>query len=386
MNKIRYNAVVVHYSEIALKGENRPYFEKILIQNIENALDKKGYTTIERNYGTVILNLTGDANIPAISETLKCIPGISSYAPAVRTTTSIDDIKKYSLDFATIHKKRSFKIDTKRSDKTFTIKSLDLNEEIGSFIVEKTGMKVKLKEPGLVIYIELINKQAYLYHEKQAGIGGLPVNSAGKLLCLLSGGIDSPVASYMLMKRGAHIVFVHFRNDTQTNSKSKIVDLVTTLTRFQNKSTLYIVDFKDIQKEIIKNVTSKIRMIIYRRFMFKIAEKILEQEQAKGFITGDSVAQVASQTLDNLQVIYEASHYPVFAPLIGMNKQETIDLAHKIGTYDISIQPYNDCCSFLIAQHPETKANHIMIQKAEEAIDFAQILELAKKHTERIVL
>ena len=383
---VNYNAVIVHYAEIGLKGSNRPYFEKLLVRNIMIALRKTNYEEIKRNYGSVIIYLKNNADIKKIKDCLKNIPGISSYSLSVKGNASLKHIKKHALAIAAENKKKSFRIDTKRSDKSFKMSSIQLNEKIGSYVVEKTGMKVKLKNPGLTIYIELIGGEAFLYQEKTQGLGGLPVDSAGKLVSLLSGGIDSPVASFLMMKRGAHIIFIHFRNETQSTSKDKIKSLVKILTKYQLSSKLYIVDFKNIQKEIIMKIPAKQRMIIYRRVMLRIAESILEKEKAEGFVTGDSVAQVASQTLDNLKVIYDAAGYPVFAPLIGLNKQEIVDIAHKIGTYETSILPYSDCCSFLIAKHPDTKADLEIIEKMEENLDFEKIMKLAKKNIERLIL
>jgi thiamine biosynthesis protein ThiI len=377
-----YNAVVVHYAEIALKGENRPYFERILVTNIKESIGKV-YTDIKRTFGIIIISLEKNVDLAAVEDCLRKIPGISSYAPAIKVESDVDAIKMQALEIAKNHKKKSFKIETKRSDKSFKLRSLELNENVGSFIVEKTGMKVKLDEPELTIFIEIVCGQVFMYHEKHDTIGGMPIGSAGKLVSLLSGGIDSPVASYFMMKRGVRVIFVHFRNDTQTASKEKIFSLVKVLSGFQHQSILYIVDFKDIQKEIIKNINSRIRMIVYRRMMLRIAETILKKEKARGFITGDSVSQVASQTLENLGVIYQAANYPIFAPLIGMNKQEIVDIGRKIGTYEVSILPYSDCCSFLIAKHPETKAYPNMIEEAEQQMNISELILLAEKNTER---
>jgi len=381
-----YNAIVVHYSEIGLKGSNRPLFEKILVRNMLIGLRNTNYKSIERKYGCIIIHLKKNADINKIQDVLKNTPGISSYSLAIESKQTLQVIKKKALAIATENKKKSFKISTKRSDKSFIYTSLQLNEKIGKYISEKTSMKVKLKNPGLVIYIEIISSNVFIYHERKQGIGGLPVGTAGKVIALLSGGIDSPVASYLLMKRGARVIFVHFLNETVQKSENKVIDLVKVLTKYQLNSILYIVRFGEIQKEIIKSIPAKQRMIIYRRVMFRIAEKIAKKVDTKAFVTGDSVAQVASQTLDNLRVIYQVANHPVLAPLIGMNKQEIMDMAQEIGTYETSIQPYSDCCSFLIHKHPETKAEIEIIEKIESNLNLEKIMRLAEKNTEKRII
>ncbi len=277
--------------------------------------------------------------------------------------TSIKMLKKQEFD--------SFKVVCKRSNKTFKFKSLEISAQIGGDIHEILKKKVDVKNPKLILNIEICDKEAYVYSNKINGVGGLPVGSSGKMICSLSGGIDSPVAAYMMMKRGCKIIFVHIHNDTQADKAvlSKITDLVEQLNNYQLNSKLYIVPFGELQRRIIAVVPSKLRMIVYRRFMLKIINKIAYKERAKAIITGDSIGQVASQTIDNMTCIRESSELPVFSPLIGMNKEEIIILSRKIGTFETSIRPYPDCCSFMIAEHPETRAEIETIKKAEEHIE-----------------
>jgi thiamine biosynthesis protein ThiI len=218
--------------------------------------------------------------------------------------------------------------------------------------------------------------------KKEQGMGGLPVGTAGKIVCLLSGGIDSPVASAMMMKRGAEVIFVHCYNKTinEVGVEQKIKDLVAQLSKIQGKSSLYIVPFDELQRAVIANVQADLRMIVYRRLMFKIAEAIVEKEGAQAIVTGDSLGQVASQTLENLNVVYDATDLLKFAPLIGMNKREVVDIAQKIGTYGISIRPYGDCCSLMIAQHPETRSDLAVVKSQEKKLRISKLLRAAIKN------
>ncbi len=348
--------IVVRYSEIATKGKNRNLFENCLVKNIKTALGKN-INKIYKRYGKIICKINNKSK--NIEELLKNIPGIANFSFAVESKLNINEIKNKSLEVAKNKDFKTFKIIASRSYKKFELNSIRVNNMVGEFIIEKLKKKVDMKNPDINIFIEIGEKEAFVYTEKIKGIGGLPVGVSGKIMCSLSGGIDSPVASFLMMKRGCEVVFVHIFNDTQTDilAQEKIKEIVKELTKFQLKSKLYVVPFGKIQKQIIINVPSKFRMIVYRRFMMKIINEIAKKEKAKAIVTGDSVGQVASQTLENLNSIYDAAKFPIFAPLAGMNKEEIINLAKRIKTFDISIKPYPDCCSFMIAQHPETKSN-----------------------------
>jgi thiamine biosynthesis protein ThiI len=378
-----YTHIIIHYDEITLKGGNRPFFERALISNIKESLESIKYNKIYKDGGKIIVEINKNTDLEKIKEVLKNIPGISNFYFAVSEEKDLEKINKKAVEFLKKYlkkeNKKTFKIEARRSDKKFKFKSPEINAKVGEYVLENAELKVDVHQPDLEIVIDIGNKNCFIYFEKIKGIGGLPVGIAGKLISLLSGGIDSPVASFMMMKRGARVIFVHFKNRTINNTgDDKIKNLVKKLSRFQGKSKLYIVPFEEFQKEIIAKIPSKNRMIIYRRIMFKIAEKIAKKENAKGFATGDSLSQVASQTLENIGVIYNSANLPVFSPLIGMNKQEIIDLATKIKTYETSILPYQDCCSFLIAKHPETKSKLDEILKQEENLE---IDEIAKRIT-----
>ncbi|MBU1136662.1 MAG: tRNA uracil 4-sulfurtransferase ThiI [Nanoarchaeota archaeon] len=358
--------IIVHYSEIGIKGKNRGYFENKLIGNLRLCLGKRAKKVYKR-YGRIVCEIDKDDG--EITEILERVPGVAYFCFSVKSKLDINDIKKKCFEILKSKEFKTFRVLTKRSNKNFEFSSNKIDRFIGEEVIKKFKKKVNLGNPELTLFIEVGEKEVFVYTDKIKGIGGLPVGVSGKVVCSLSGGIDSPVASYLMMKRGCKVVFVHIYNKTQQGVVQKIKDIVEQLSKFQINSKLYIVGFEKIQKQIIMNVPSKYRMIVYRRFMMKIINEIAKKENAKAVITGDSVGQVASQTIENLNCIYDASEIPVFAPLIGMNKQEIIDISNKIETYSLSILDYPDCCSFMIAKHPETKAELNEIKKIEKNIE-----------------
>ena len=360
-----YTHIIIHYSEIGTKGQNRGFFEKKLVKNIKYSLKNLGIKQTRRERGRILLELNKKYNEKKIIEKLKCIPGIANFSFAVTSSLDIEKMKKV-LDKLII-KKKTFKIEASRSNKSYKYTSPKINEILGAYVWKKTKMKGKMKNPELTFYVE-ISDRAFLYTNKIQGIGGLPVGTSGKVVCLLSGGIDSPVAAYKMMTRGCEVIFIHFHNYT-SRIEEKIEKIVGVLNKYQLRSKVYIIPFLPIQEDIIENVPDKYRMIVYRRIMMNIAEKVMEKEGAKAIITGDSLAQVASQTLENLAIIHSATDKPVLAPLIGKSKINIIEMSKKIGTYDLSIQPYRDCCAYMIAKHPSTKARKEDIENYEEDLD-----------------
>ncbi len=359
------DVIVVHYSEIALKGKNRERFEKQLIHNLKSlAYIKKVY----RRYGRIIIE--NFENKEELKSLLKIQPGIAYFAFAKRTELDIEEIKKAALELLKKENIKTFKIQTKRSFKQFPLTSLEVNKAVGKFLEKMSGKKADYKQAEKTIFVEICEKEAFIYKEKIKGIGGLPIGSSAKVIVLLSGGIDSAVATFLMMKRGCSCILLHFFNKTLHTEAAlnKVKQLAKILSKIQSKIKLILIPFYEIQKEIISNIPTEYRMIIYRRFMHKIAAKIAEKENAKAIITGDNIAQVASQTLENLDCIYKATNVLTLSPLFGMNKEEIVEIAKKIKTYEISILPYADCCSFMIAKHPKTKARIEDILKLEELI------------------
>jgi thiamine biosynthesis protein ThiI len=376
---------IIHYAEIGLKGGNRAFFEGMLVGNIKQALANQSYDSVKRAYGRILIKLNKKSDTEKIEKSLKQIPGISYFSFASYSKLDITSMKKELFKLAKdLKKTTSFRITARKSTQKIKLTSMQINEKLGQAIVDKFKSKVDLSKPKLNFIIEATDDGAFIYKEKVKGIGGLPVGATGKLVCLISGGIDSPVAAFKMFKRGCNIIFVHFQNHTANKKavKDKVSKLVEILSKYQETSKLYIVPFDKLQNEIIAAIPARYRMIIYRRFMLRIAEQILKKEKAKGFVTGDSLAQVASQTLENLNVIYEATDKPIFAPLIGSDKQEVIDLARSIETYETSILPYSDCCSFLVAKHPETRAKINEIKELEKIFDIQKLITDALKKLE----
>jgi tRNA uracil 4-sulfurtransferase len=273
----------------------------------------------------------------------------------------------------------SFKIEARRGTKDFPMNSQQLNVELGAFIHDLTGAPVRLNGPELTCYVELVGQHAYLYFEKIAGGGGLPARSGGRVMCLLSGGIDSPVAAYRLMRRGCQTSYVHFHSfpHTTAESQEKVRRIIQVLSRYQLESRLYMVPFAELQREIVAFAPPALRVVLYRRFMVRIAEVIATKEKAAALVTGDSLGQVASQTLNNLRVVSAAASLPIFRPLIGDDKEEIIRVARAIGTYEISILPDQDCCTMFVPKHPETMARLEQVDQAESPFDVAGLVRAA---------
>jgi len=376
--------IVIHYSEIGLKGKNRHVFEGKLADNIADSLGKncKG---IDKIYGRLVVKLRKGAAEKRISGKLGKIPGISSFSFSLSCGRDIESMKKAIDSFAKNRKAKTFSIDSSRSYKAYEHTSREVNEILGDHVRKKYGWKVDLTNPDVTFSVEITEKGAYAYTGKHKGMGGLPVGSSGRLVSLISGGIDSPVAAHEMFRRGCEVVFVHFHNRTSQKDfvKDKVGKIVRVLSVYQPRTRLYMVPFGELQREITMKVPAKQRMIIYRRLMFSIAERIAAREKALGFVTGDSIGQVASQTLENLNSIYDSAKLPVFSPLIALNKEDIQRKAKEIGTYDLSILPYPDCCSFLIAKHPETRSKLSEIIEIENHTDTEKLISDAIAKAEK---
>lgn len=371
-------SIIIHYAEIGTKKGNRPYFENKLIHNIKK---HTGFRP-QKYYGRLVINDLVDGEISQIIDKLQKIPGIAYICSASRSDLKLDSI--ISLAERVIEQGKTFKIVTKRSNKSFPLTSPEINTQVGQFFHDK-GFKVNVHDPEQLIFIEITEKDAFVYKEKTTGLGGLPVGTSGKLLSLISGGLDSPVAAFLMMKRGCKVHFIHLHNE-RAGHYGKIIELLKILSEFQGETELFAIPFNKIQNEIIGSVPRKYRIIIYRRLMLRIAGHVAREISAKGLITGDSVGQVASQTLENLLVIQQASQLPIYSPLIGLNKQEIINFAKKIGTYKTSIKPYSDCCSFLVAEHPETRAQLEEIVSLESNLRIQELIEFGVKSAERTTI
>ncbi|MBI5221253.1 MAG: tRNA 4-thiouridine(8) synthase ThiI [Candidatus Magasanikbacteria bacterium] len=360
--------IIAHFDEIFLKGSNQKFFIAQLIKNLESLFGGIKVSRIES--GLWIENF-----LEADLVRLALIPGIANFAPAWLVKPDLKEIIKLAENKNWGESIKTFRVKAERSDKNFPLNSIEVEKEVGSAVNIKFGYKVQLKDPEFNLHINIAKDRAIIFGNVVNGAGGLPVGTAGKVLCLLSGGIDSPIAAYQMMRRGATIELIHFQNQTKVTQEvsQKIIDLAEVLSRYQGKIILHIVPFEYWQKQTVMKVPSDYRMLITRRLMFKISEFIAQKISAQALVTGDSLGQVASQTLENLNVVYSATSMLKLSPLIGTNKIEIMNLAKKIGTLEISNRPYEDCCSLFISKHPQTKARLKEIQNIESKLDFSEL-------------
>ena len=377
--------ILIHYHEIGLKGKNRGKFERRLMTNINRALKGVPCGKLERLSGRMMLALRSESPIDIIRERLATVFGIANFSEAVVAKRNIEAIRETAWALAQKADFESFKIVTRRGDKTFPLNSDQINRDVGKHIQTLSGARVLMDNPDLTCFIEIAPQRIFIYAEKIPAPGGLPVGSHERAVSLISSGIDSPVASYKIMKRGVKLTYVHFHSQpyTNRNSQRNTEDLVQLLTRHQYVSDLYLVPFVEIQRHIMTRAPASYRVILYRRAMLRIAEAIAQKVDALALVTGENVGQVASQTLSNMRVIEEVTPLPILRPLAGDNKEEIINEARRIGTYQISIEPYEDCCSVFVPKHPETRANLEKVREIESTLDLAPLIEQTLEQTER---
>jgi len=360
--------ILFHFGELSLKGKNRSTFEQRMAANIKRAIKP---TSLHREHGRMLAEV--EALSPEMLDLVSLLPGIRNFsivheAPlelaAMQETAKAAVIEAYGDNVAG----HPFRVTTKRGNKQFPMQTPELNFEIGGFLKGQLGLTVDLNNAEIDVQVEIGREAAYIYTKKIRGIGGLPVGSSGRGVVLFSGGIDSPVAAYTMMKRGMEVVLVHCYNSTINRDFAKIQDLAKQLSKYQGRVHLHLVDLDEFQRHAIAMVPAEYRMIIYKRQMIREAAKIAAEVKGQALVTGDSLGQVASQTLANINAIYDASDYPLLPPLIGMDKEDIIEVARRIGTYEISIEEYCDICSFLIAKHPETNADKAAVARFETAL------------------
>jgi thiamine biosynthesis protein ThiI len=372
-------SIVVHYQEIALKGKNRPWFLGRLVRNLRRALTDLDIVGVRALMGRIEIQLAPGTSREAAGERVRRTFGIANFSYARRTALDIETIASAILDDLGDRTCRSFRVSVRRADKRFPMTSPQVEREIGGRIKQARGWPVDLDAADLTIHIELLTNEAFYFFGKERGAGGLPTGTAGRVTCLLSGGIDSPVAAYRMMKRGCAASFVHFHSYPILSraSMEKARQLVQLLTTWQQRSRLYVVAFGDIQQQVVLAVPGPMRVIVYRRLMLRIAEKIALARGAKALVTGEVVGQVASQTLENLQVIGSVATLPVFRPLVGMDKEEIMAEARALGSYAISIVPDQDCCTLFTPRNPLTRGRLVNIEAAERALPIEEIVERA---------
>jgi len=364
------NRVVVHYHEVALKRGNRRAFVTQLSDNIGATLRGTGVKRVRSAPGRIVVNLKPEANWPEISRRLQWVCGIANYSLAWRAPRNIDDIS--ALAVAAVHGRRfgSFAIRTKRADKGFPLESPEVSRIVGAAVQGHSGAAVNLKHPELAINIEVLPREAFVSVDRLPGQGGLPVGSSGTVLALLSGGIDSPVAAWRMMRRGCRVELVHFHGAPyqDRSSRDKVVELARLLTRYQLHTRLHLVTFGEIQRQIVTSVPRPYRVVLYRRMMMRIAATLAGRIGAEALVTGESLGQVASQTLANMTTVEAATGLPLLRPLIGMDKAEISAQAEGIGTFEISIQPDQDCCQLFVPKHPTTRMSVSTATQVEQPL------------------
>ncbi|SDH31895.1 thiamine biosynthesis protein ThiI [Alteribacillus persepolensis] len=387
---MKYDHILIRYGELALKGKNRKDFENKLKENIQFAIREHRTCKVKRTYGRMFIELH-DENPNDVLEKLKHIFGISSFSLAMKTENDVEAIKEGALQ-AFLQREgnnRTFKVSARRSYKPFPIRSQDLNQHVGAHILRNTeNVTVDVHNPDVEVVVEVREQGTYITCGRIDGAGGLPVGTAGKVALMLSGGIDSPVAGYLAMKRGAEIEAVHFHSPPYTNERArkKVEDLTNILTKFGGSIRLHIVPFTELQKAIHAHIPSSYSMTIMRRMMLRITERIAQKQDAKAVVNGESLGQVASQTLESMHTINEVTNIPILRPLVTMDKQEVVEVSEQIGTYDISVLPYEDCCTIFLPSDSVTKPRRDKAVRFEEAFDFEPYINEAVQYVETLTI
>ena len=381
--------ILVKYGEIILKGLNRPLFEKKLVHNIKDRLSDIPGTVVTRSQAAIYISAENSLDIDEITRRLQRVFGIVSITRAVKAEKELEKIQKTAAEYLkdTLNTIRTFKVETKRADKRFPYQSPEVSNLVGGYLLEQfPNLKVDVKNPDRIVQVEIRDMDAYIYCDKLVGEGGMPTGTNGRATLLLSGGIDSPVAGYMIAKRGVSIDAVHFYSYPYTSerAKDKVLDLAKQLASYTARLTVHIVPFTEIQLAIRNQCPEEQLTIIMRRIMMRIAEKIARQNKSQALITGESIGQVASQTIESLNVTNAVVEMPVFRPLIGMDKDEIIKIARRIETFETSILPYEDCCTVFTPKHPNTKPQLEKIIKSEQHLEMNELIERALEDVEDI--
>lgn len=376
--------ILVHYHELALKGRNRPFFEQRLVRNLRAALKDLRGVRIEPLTGRIRIDLPDHAEWDTIKSRISRVFGVANFSLAHSVPRNLESLKQAVGDAVAGLSFMTFRITTKRADKRFPLTSIEINRQLGAHICALTGKRVSLDDADLTIHVEVLDREAFYSVQREPGPGGLPVGISGKVASLISGGIDSPVAAYRMMKRGCRALFIHFHGRPYVSraSEEKVREIVEHLTRHQFYSRLYLVAFGEIQRQIVLGAPAPYRVVLYRRMMLRIAEELAYKEGCWGLVTGDSLGQVASQTPENLSVVEEAARLPVLRPLIGMDKIEITEEAQRIGTFETSIEPDQDCCRLFVPAHPSTKTDLNTIRKIEAGFDLGGLMKQGLERAE----
>jgi len=375
---------VVHYQEIALKGKNRPWFLAQLVRSLRRAVADLPGTKVNALMGRLEVVPGPGASPDAIADRIRHTFGIANFSYARRVPIDLDGIASAVLRDLGDRTCDAFRVSARRADKRYPLSSPEIEREVGGRIKAAKGWRVDLEKPEIDVRLEFLSNEAFYFFDKQAGPGGMPIGTAGRVVCLLSGGIDSPVAAWRMMKRGCTVTFVHFHSYPILSRASieKARSLATLLTRWQHRSRLYLVPFGEIQQQVLLTVPAPLRVVVYRRLMLRIAERIAKMRHAQALVTGDVVGQVASQTLENLAVVGKVATLPLFRPLIGMDKDEIMAQAQVLGSYPISIIPDQDCCTLFTPRNPATRARFDEVDAGEAALPIDELVTTALRAVE----
>lgn len=370
---------LVHYHEIGLKGNNRSTFENRLRLNIDSALEPLGGGGAYRVASRLAVPMPGERDAGELLARIAGLPGVSYLGDALVTAREMADIERAALLQLRNALEGTFAVESRRSNTDFPVSSHEINVAVGAYLCEHTGRKVDLGSPDATVRIEVVQGSVYVYTHRVDGVGGLPVGTSGKVVALLSAGIDSPVAAWRMMKRGAVVVGLHFSGEPHTNDLSArlAVEIGHALEPHEGLGRIYIARFGEIQREISLEAPPALRVLLYRRLMLRIADAVAKREGARALVTGESLGQVASQTLENIAAVDPAAAMPVLRPLIGMDKNEIIAEARTLGTFEVSSRPHDDCCTLFMPRLPETKARIDQIEAAEAGLDVARMVEQA---------
>ena len=372
-------SIVIHYKELALKGRNRPWFVKILVRNLRAALVDFDIRSIRSVMGRIEIDLGSAASWESVRERVRHIFGIANFSYAARAPYDFETLASAILGDLGDRAPASFRVSARRADKRVPFTSPQIEREVGGLIKEARGWHVDLDDAELTIHLEVMSDHAFYFFGKEPGAGGLPTGTGGRVACLLSGGIDSPVAAYRMMRRGCSVLLVHFHSYPILShaSQEKVREIAALLTKYQLRSRLLLVPFGELQQQVVLAVPPEFRVVIYRRLMLRIAEQLARGWRARALVTGDVIGQVASQTLENMTVIAEATTMEVLRPLVGMDKDEIVAQAERLGTYPISIIPDQDCCQLFTPRHPATRASLANVAAAEQALPIADMVTAA---------
>ena len=371
--------VVVHYKELALKGKNRPWFIQLLVRNLKVALAGLHVAAVRSIMGRIEVEIGDDTPWDEVRARLGRVFGIANFSAANRAPHDFAALARSILGDLGDRQAASFRVSATRADKRLPFTSPEVEREVGGLIKQAKGWRVDLERPALTIHVEMLPDHAFYFFGKESGAGGMPTGTGGRVACLLSGGIDSPVAAYRMMRRGCSVLLIHFHSYPILSraSQEKVREIAALLTRHQLRSRLVLVPFGELQQQVVLSVTPGLRVVIYRRLMLRIAERLARKAHARALVTGEVIGQVASQTLENMTAIARAATLEILRPVVGMDKDEISAEAERIGTFPISIIPDQDCCTLFTPKHPATRVRLPEVEAAEQALPIEEMIAAA---------